>query len=142
MDHADRPGLSASATRCQRGRSLRSLCISAGRWNGKNGKRIDIDVEIGSQEQGPIPTRPGDELPPLRFVDDGTEALRRPDRPGLVKNGGVLISLGAIEPRKGRVHVANTLWCGGKRSQWQTYVLSQRSGRWAVIGNSGPVVAS
>ena len=83
-----------------------------------------------------------DALPPLRFVDEGRDTLRKPDRPGLVKRGGVLIALGPIEKTKRCVHVPNTVWCGGKCSRWQTYVVSQRNARWVVTGNSGPVVAS
>jgi hypothetical protein len=94
------------------------------------------DVVAGIREQV------ADELPPLRFVHDRTEALRHPGRPGRVKHGGVLISLGPVETTKSRVHVPNTLRCGGKCSRCQTYVLSKRNGSWAITGTSGPVVAS
>lgn len=97
---------------------------------------------FGSDVIAEIRNQVGDELPRLRFLDDGTKALRHPNRPGATKNGGVLISLGPIDPVERRVEVANTLWCGGKCSRWQTYVVSNRSGRWVVTGNRGPVVAS
>jgi hypothetical protein len=83
-----------------------------------------------------------DRLPPIWLVDDGRQALRRPGRPGLVKNGGVLLSLGRIRQAGGEVQVPATLWCGGKCSQWQTYVVSRRNGGWVVTGNAGPVVVS
>ena len=78
-------------------------------------------------------------LPPVRFITDGNNLLRRD---GVVKNGGVLISLGPVEGKKRRVLVANTFWCGGKCSQWQTYVVSNKNGRWRTTGVSGPVVGS
>ena len=81
-----------------------------------------------------------DDHPPLRFITDGNDVVRKN---GVVKNGGVLISLGPIERRsKRRALVANTFWCGGKCSQWQTYVVSNKNGRWRITGVSGPVVAS
>lgn len=79
------------------------------------------------------------DLPPVRFITDGSNLLRQH---GIVKNNGVLISLGPIEGTKRRVLVANTFWCGGKCSGWQTYVVSNKSGRWRVTGVSGPVVQS
>ena len=79
--------------------------------------------------------------PPIRFIIDGNNALRRKN--GVVKESGVLISLGPIERGSTRrVLVANTFWCGGKCSGWQTYVVSNKSGRWRVTGVSGPVVQS
>lgn len=83
----------------------------------------------------------GDGIPPLRLVDDGRDALRRPFRSGTVANDGVLVSLGPIERKNGRVHVPTTLSCGGKCGQWLTYVLSERNGRW-VVTRSGPVTIS
>jgi hypothetical protein len=80
------------------------------------------------------------DLPPFQLIIDGNNVLRKN---GVVKNGGVLISLGPIERRsKRRVLVANTFWCGGKCSQWQTYVVSNKNGRWRITGVSGPVVGS
>lgn len=80
------------------------------------------------------------DLPPVRFITDGNNVIRKN---GVVKNGGVLISLGPIgRGNTRRVLVANTFWCGGKCSGWQTYVVSNKSGRWEVTGVSGPVVMS
>jgi hypothetical protein len=83
-----------------------------------------------------------DELPPMRFVRDGESALRRHHRPGGVRNDGVIISLGSIRRKRGRVHVPNTLWCGGLCAQWLTYVLSERTGDWRVVGITGPIAVS
>lgn len=79
-------------------------------------------------------------VPPVRFVDDLDRALK--DRSS-VRNDGVAIALGPIE-RKGsdRVHVPNTLWCGGLCAQWQTYVVVRRGGRWVVTGTTGPIAIS
>lgn len=82
------------------------------------------------------------DLPPLRFVRDGTEALSGAPRLGELRNGGVLIVLGPIERIERRVQVSNTFWCGGKCSQWLTYVLRERNGQWTVTGTTGPVVGS
>lgn len=81
-------------------------------------------------------------LPPVHFVGEGKEALRTGKRLGEVRNDDVLIALGPIERKRGRVNVANTLWCGGKCSQWLTYSLSKRNGQWVARATVGPVVAS
>lgn len=79
-------------------------------------------------------------LPPFRFIADGNDVLRRD---GAVKHGGVMISLGSIErTSKRRVLVPSTFWCGGKCSQWQTYVVSNKNGRWRITGLIGAVITS
>ena len=95
-----------------------------------------VDVAAGIDEE-----LSGD-LPQLRFVGDGTEALRRGARLGEVRDAGALIVLGPIERKKERLQVPNTFWCGGKCSQWLTFVLSEKNGRWVVRGTAGPVVMS
>ncbi|MDQ3985504.1 MAG: hypothetical protein M3280_03295 [Actinomycetota bacterium] len=77
-------------------------------------------------------------LPPIRFIMDGDDV--RLGRQGIagVKNNGVIISLGHIERKKGRVHVSNGLWCGGTCGQWLTYVLEQRGDTWKITGTTGP----
>lgn len=80
------------------------------------------------------------EVPPIRFVADGEDALRSV-RTGTVENRGVLVSLGPIGRKNGRVRVPNMLWCGGKCAQWMTYVLAERDGRW-VVTRSGPATIS
>ena len=80
--------------------------------------------------------------PPLRFVGDGSDALRGGKRLGEVKQGGALIVLGPIGRKKGRVEVPNTFWCGGKCSQWLTFVVSERNGQWVVKGTTGRVTMS
>jgi hypothetical protein len=61
---------------------------------------------------------------------------------GGVKNDGVIISLGPIERKKGRVHVATGLWCNSTCGQWLTYVLKQRDENWRITGTTGPYAIS
>lgn len=83
------------------------------------------------------------DLPPVRFVRHGDDVRRSKQRLEGVKNDGVIISLGVIEPRKaGRVHVSNGLWCGGTCGQWLTYVLVEDEGRWRITGTTGPYAIS
>jgi hypothetical protein len=84
------------------------------------------------------------DLPPVQFV-----ALRRSvvagasaSSPGKVKNGGVLISLGPIQPAAERVEVEASLWINGLAGTWLTYVLEQRAGTWKVTGTTGPMAIS
>lgn len=97
---------------------------------------FDADVVAGIGEE-----LAGD-LPLLRFVDEGKEALRSGKRLGEVRNDGVLMALGPIERKNDRVQVPNTFWCGGKCSQWLTFVLAERNGRWVIKRTTGPVVMS
>lgn len=59
-----------------------------------------------------------------------------------VKKGGVLLSLGPIEPSGNRVEVETSLWINGLARQWLTYVLEQRGGTWTVTGTNGPMAIS
>jgi hypothetical protein len=61
---------------------------------------------------------------------------------GGVKKGDVIITLGPIERKKGRVHVANGLWCGRVCGHWLTYVLREFEGRWSITGTTGLVSIS
>lgn len=82
------------------------------------------------------------DLPPVRFVIDANDLRRGKEGAGGVKNDGVIISLGPIERKKGRVHVSNGLWCGGTCGQWLTYVLAEDEGRWKITGTTGPYAIS
>lgn len=62
--------------------------------------------------------------------------------PGHVKNGGVLISLGPIEPSGKKVEVGTSLWINGLAGQWLTYVLAETAGTWEVTGTTGPMAIS
>ena len=62
--------------------------------------------------------------------------------PGRVVDGGVLVTLGRIEARGGRVTVATSMWVSGLAGEWATYVLESRWGRWRVTGTTGPVAIS
>jgi hypothetical protein len=77
-------------------------------------------------------------LPPLEFISDPDGV--RVGRQGLggVRNNGVLISVGPIEPAQGEIHVATGLWCGGTCGQWLTYVLSEDQDGWQITGTTGP----
>lgn len=93
----------------------------------------DVTAGIRQQLEGKVP--------PIRFVADGEDALRRPIRAGAVRNRGVIISLGPIERKNDLVRVPNMLWCDAKCAQWRTYVLAEKGGRW-VITRSGPASIS
>ena len=112
----------------------------AGRARGdvfaSSSRPFSADVVAGIEEEV------SGELPPLRFVGDGSDALRGGKRLGEVKQSGALIVLGPIGRKKGRVEVPNTFWCGGKCSQWLTFVVSERNGRWVVKGTTGRVTMS
>jgi hypothetical protein len=83
-----------------------------------------------------------DDLPPVEFIAD-PDAVRL-GRDGLhgVKDNGVIISLGPIEPSGRGVHVATGLWCGGLCGQWLTYVVVESDEGWRIRGTTGPVAIS
>jgi hypothetical protein len=83
-----------------------------------------------------------EDLPPVRFITDGNRARRGRQGIGGVKNDGVIISLGPIERKNGRVQVSNGLWCGGLCGQWLTYVLRRLDSRWKITGTTGPSAIS
>lgn len=78
----------------------------------------------------------------ITFIGNANRVRRGPQGMIGVKNDGVIIALGPIERRKGRVLVPNALWCGGLCAQWQTYVVREVDGQWKVTGTSGPLVIS
>jgi hypothetical protein len=84
------------------------------------------------------------DLPPVEFVASRHSAVAgaSASSPGEVKNGGVLISLGPIDPDGKRVEVETSLWINGLAGQWLTYVLEQKNGSWAVTGTTGPMAIS
>lgn len=84
------------------------------------------------------------DLPPVEFVASRHSVLAgaSASSPGEVKNGGVLISLGPIDPGGKRVEVETSLWINGLAGQWLTYVLEQKDGSWAVTGTTGPMAIS
>jgi hypothetical protein len=84
------------------------------------------------------------ELPPVEFVASRHSVVvgGSSSSPGQVKNSGVLISLGPIEPDGERVEVETSLWINGLAGQWLTYVLAQRNGAWKVTGTTGPMAIS
>jgi hypothetical protein len=102
---------------------------------------------------GPAPQHFGDalkqevkdrlqDLPPLDFIADPDSVRLGKQGAGGVKNGGVILSLGPIEPAEDKVHVSTGLWCGGLCGQWLTYVLSQDQERWKITGTTGPYAIS
>ena len=78
-------------------------------------------------------------LPPLKFITDPDDVRRGM---GGVKKFGVIISLGPVERKDGKVHISNALWCGGKCGQWLTYVLRKDQGKWKISGTTGPYAIS
>jgi hypothetical protein len=83
-----------------------------------------------------------EDLPPLGFISDPDSVRLGKQGIGGVKNNGVLISLGPIEPVPEGIHVSTGLWCGGTCGQWLTYVLSQDQDRWMITGTTGPYAIS
>lgn len=83
-----------------------------------------------------------EDLPPVRFVRDGNGIRLGKQGIGGVKNDGVIISLGPIERKNGKVYVSNGLWCGGTCGQWLTYVLREAQGRWKITGTTGSYAIS
>jgi hypothetical protein len=73
----------------------------------------------------------------VTFVVDGNDVRRGRQGMGGVKDNGVIISLGPIEPKKDRIHVFNSLWCGGLCEQWLTYVLAKDGRHWRITGTTG-----
>lgn len=83
-----------------------------------------------------------DDLPPVTFVADADRVRRGRRGMGGVRHDGVIITLGPLEPRDGRIHVSTSLWCGGLCGQWLTYVLAEDDGRWEITGTTGPQAMS
>jgi hypothetical protein len=81
-------------------------------------------------------------LPPIEFISDPDSVRRGRQGLGGVKNNGVILTLGPIEPVPNEVHVSTGLWCGGLCGQWQTYVLSAEDDRWRITGTTGPYAIS
>jgi hypothetical protein len=88
-----------------------------------------------------IEDRLGD-LPPLEFISDPDRVRLGKQGAGGVKNDGVIISLGPVEPEEDEIQVSTGLWCGGTCGQWLTYVLSEDEGRWRITGTTGPYAIS
>jgi hypothetical protein len=82
------------------------------------------------------------DLPPLEFIADPDSVRLGRQGGGGVKNEGVIIRLGPIEPVQDNIHVSTGLWCGGTCGQWQAYVLSQDQDRWKITGTTGPYAIS
>ena len=84
------------------------------------------------------------DLPPVEFVASrhSVVAGASASSPGQVKNGGVLISLGSIEPDGKMVEVEASLWINGLAGTWLTYVLDKRDRTWKVTGTTGPMAIS
>jgi hypothetical protein len=84
-------------------------------------------------------------VPPIEFVAERGSVVVGEDsgkRPGHVKAGGVLISLGPIEGAGDRVEVGNSLWINGQAGQWLTYVVEYRKGVWHLTGTTGQMAIS
>jgi hypothetical protein len=82
-----------------------------------------------------------DALPRIDFVRD-SDVVRSGDEWGKVKDDGVIITLGPILEKDGRVQVGTNLRCSELCGQWLTYVLERHRGEWRVTGTVGPVAIS
>jgi hypothetical protein len=85
------------------------------------------------------------DLPPVEFVaarDDAVIGTSSGKRPGEVRHGGAIVTLGPIEGQGNRVEVGNSLWVNGLSGRWQTYVVVQHDTVWKVTGTTGPLAIS
>jgi hypothetical protein len=85
------------------------------------------------------------DLPPMEFIHDresGIVGTSGGGQPGHARDGGAIISLGAITGESGRVEVATNIWVNGLSGRWLTYVVEHEEGVWEVTGTRGPVAIS
>jgi hypothetical protein len=85
------------------------------------------------------------DVPDMEFASTRESAVVGTDsgqRPGQARDGGAVVSLGAIKGKGRRVEVASSLWVNGLFGQWQTYVLVKKDGVWRVTGTTGPLAIS
>jgi hypothetical protein len=84
-------------------------------------------------------------LPRLEFVasrDVVVVGAADGKRPGQVKDGGALVTLGDVIGSGNRVEVGNNIWMNGLAGYWQTHVLVHDRGEWRVTGTTGPMAIS
>jgi hypothetical protein len=105
------------------------------RGDGEQGKPFSSQIREGIK-------RELDDLPPIDFVRDFDLAWSGDDEWGKVKDDGVIITLGPILKKDGRVQVGTNLRCSELCGQWLTYVLDRHRGEWRVTGTVGPVAIS
>jgi hypothetical protein len=83
--------------------------------------------------------------PPIEFIPDrksGVVGTSGGSQPGHAKDGGAVISLGAIEGTGARVEVGTSIWVNGLSGRWLTYVVEHKDDVWKVIGTTGPMAIS
>jgi hypothetical protein len=82
-----------------------------------------------------------DDLLPVELADDALiDALYRdilPPGSGEVRDGGVIVTLGAIVPADDGLHVTAGASCASLCGWGTTYVVARVDGRWRVTGTTG-----
>jgi hypothetical protein len=90
---------------------------------------------------GEAAARDLDDLLPLELADDALiDALYRdilPPGSGEVRDGGVIVTLGAIVPADDGLHVTAGASCASLCPWGTTYVVARVDGRWRVTGTTG-----
>ena len=81
----------------------------------------------------------------VRFVRRGASVVvgrHGGSRPGQVRHGWVLMTLGPIRGGATRARVGASRWRNGLDGGWKTYAVTREGGHWAVAGTVGPVAIS
>jgi hypothetical protein len=85
------------------------------------------------------------DLPPIEFIPDrksGIVGTSGGSQPGHAKDGGAIISLGAIDGAGAHVEVGSNIWVNGLSGWWLTYVVEHKADVWRVTGMTGPIAIS
>ena len=77
------------------------------------------------------------DLEHLRFIDDPARLYDEEWMQGVPNE--IVLRLGPIVERAGKVRVGASFGCGGLCGGGSTYVLQERDGRWSVVGQRGPM---
>jgi hypothetical protein len=78
------------------------------------------------------------DLPPLEFVSDPDSVIDKDKGCGIVKEHGVLITLGPVlRARSEKVKVQGGLYVACLGAGGATYVLEAKGVRWHIVGRSG-----
>ena len=105
---------------------------------GDSDTRPRVGPRLSAEEQAAILHELAD-LPPVEFVEDPDSVIVDKDACAVVKEDGVLITLGPISGDSERVTVPNDMFFACLGAQWLTYVLEQAEGDWRITGTKGPI---
>jgi hypothetical protein len=105
--------------------------------DGQTGPRTPISSEVQIRVQEELAL-----LPPIRFVADRDGVIGAPGDETVVRNGGILITLGPVPEGDDRLEVEASSYIAALAATWQTWVLERHGLRWQVTGTTGPVAVS